>query len=428
MVKYSPYNYKKGNPQMNTCDVHQLDYDLRLATEEAARCLLCFDAPCSKACPADTKPDQFIRAIRFKNIKGAAEIIRNANVCGGSCAIVCPAGKLCEGACLRKEIDRPIQIRKLQQFAVEQEMQNNMSILEKSAVSKTKAVACIGAGPASLACAAKLAQQGYSVEIYEAQAKAGGMLSYGIPASRLSQKVADWDIKTVTDLGVKIHLNTKVGTDISVAELEQKYAAIFVGCGLWRGNKAQLGTPELTGVVSAMEFLPSVRQANNHYPVPADVVVIGAGDTGMDCASTAKQLGAKNVTIICNQDEIPAYHEELELVQKMGITVLRNFQPNQFLGDNAVTGVVACHANDFSEIKLKADLVIWAIGQALDSPELLAGMAVIGNKIETHDYQTTKQKYFAAGDAANGGSTVVQAVHEGKAAAAAIINFLVDEE
>lgn len=428
MLKYSSYNDKKGNTQMNTCDVHHLDYDLRLATEEAARCLLCFDAPCSKACPADTKPDQFIRAIRFKNIKGAAEIIRNANVCGGSCAIVCPAGKLCEGACLRKEIDQPVQIRKLQQFAVEQEMQANMPILEKSTMSRNISVACIGAGPASLACAAKLAQDGFEVDIFEAQAVAGGMLSYGIPASRLSQKIADWDIKTVTDLGVKIHLNTKVGTDISLAEIEQKYSAIFIGTGLWGGKKVQLSEKPLVGVLSAMEFLPEFRKSNGQYPVPQDVVVIGAGDTGMDCATTAKLAGAKNVTIICNQEEIPAYHEELELAQKMGITVLRNFQPQQLLGDDKVNGVVALHANNFSEVKLKAELVVWAIGQTIEFPELYSKLTIAGNKIQTSNYQSSAPKYFAAGDINNGGSTVVQAVREGKEAADAIIKYLVDGE
>lgn len=412
---------------MQNVSTHPKKYDTRQAIEEASRCLLCYDAPCSQACPAETKPGDFIRAIRFKNYAGAAEIIRNSNVCGGSCAVVCPAGKLCEGACLRQHIDEPIAIRRLQQFAVDYEMQNNLQVLDKTIVTKEQKVACVGSGPASLACAAKLAQAGYQVEIFEASSRAGGMLSFGIPAERLAQEIVDFDVKTVADLGVKIHLNTKVGRDISLAELEQNYAAVFIGAGLWGGRKIDLGQGAMSGVVSAMDFLPVVR-ANGTYNVPEDVVVIGAGDTGMDCASTAKQYGAKNVTILCNEENIPAYHEELEAVQQLGVTVLTNFTQYKFIGADSVNGVIATHANNFTEIKLKADLVIWAIGQQIESPELYANLKVNGNKLVVSGYQTSNQKFFAAGDAANGGSTVVQAVHEGKEAAKAIIEFLVDGE
>lgn len=402
-------------------------YDTRLAIEEAARCLLCHDAPCSHACPAETKPDEFIRAIRFKNYAGAAEIIRNSNVCAGSCAVVCPAGKLCEGACLRQHIDKPIEIRKLQQFAVDYEMQTNLQVLDKSAVVKTQKVACVGAGPASLACAAKLAQAGYQVDIYEANSRAGGMLSFGIPAERLAQEIVDFDVKSVTDLGVKIIYNTKIGQDISIAELEQKYDAVFLGAGLWGGRVVDLGQGDMTGVISAMEFLPAVRKAES-YTMPEDVVVIGAGDTAMDCASTAKRYGAKNVTIVYRKENIPAYHEELEAVQQMGITVLRSFTQYKLLGEKAVTGLVATHANNITEIKLKAELVILAIGQQVELAKLYEGIQIENNKVVVANYQTGNKKIFAAGDAVNGGSTVVQAVCEGKEAAAAISKFLVDGE
>ena len=173
-------------PQQNYLDELTPAFTPLLAIKEASRCLLCHDAPCSQDCPAQTDPGKFIRSIYFRNFKGAAEVIREANVCGGSCAVVCPAGKLCEGACLRKEIDKPIAIRKLQQFAVRQEMNHGMQILTNLSATKKAKVACIGSGPASLACAAKLAKSGYTVEIFEANAKAGGMLSYGIPPARLS--------------------------------------------------------------------------------------------------------------------------------------------------------------------------------------------------------------------------------------------------
>lgn len=407
----------------NYLQLHQKGYDARLAVEEAARCLLCIDAPCSKACPAETDPARFIRAIRFRNFKGAAEIIRESNVCGGACALVCPAGKLCEGACVRAEIDRPIDIRKLQRFAVEQEQIFNMQVLQPVSVSQSAKVACIGAGPASLACAAKLAQAGFQVDIYEAMPNAGGMMSYGIPPSRLDQDLIDWDVKTVTDLGVNIILNTKVGVDVSMAELEEKYAAIFLGVGLWAGRKNN--DVALSGIMSGVEFLTLARGSNGKaIEIPQNVVVIGAGDTGMDCAATAKLLGAENVTVLYRRAVVPAYHEELENVQKLGVTVITKYNIKQFIGESAVEGLIAINSDGFSELKIKAELVIYAIGQDIANNEVFAQLKLDGNRILTNNYQTSKANIFAAGDVVNGGSTVVEAVKEGKDAAMEIMKFL----
>lgn len=416
---------------MSGNEMHHRGYDLRLAMEEASRCLLCYDAPCSKACPADTKPDEFIRAIRFKNIKGAAEIIRNANVCGGSCAVVCPAGKLCEGVCLRKEIDRPIAIRKLQQFAVEQEIRHGLNILEKITLANAKRVACIGAGPASLACAAKLAQNGYQVDIFEAQSKAGGMLSYGIPANRLSQKIVDWDIKTVTDLGVKIHYNQQVGKDISFQELKNNFSAVFIGCGLWQGNSLGVSGAHLNGVMEAIDYLSAARKNNLVSNKNKNVVVIGAGDTAMDCVMTAKNQGAENVTILYRNriEKAPAYIEELQAVQNAGIVIFPQFKLVSINGRDKVESIDAIHLDNLSTLHLQTDLVITAISQQLTA-EIGNWISVKNSKqIETTaNYTTVEPGIFVAGDAANGGSTVVQAVFEGKEAAEAIIKYLADGE
>lgn len=403
-------------------------YDERMAAEEAARCLLCVDAPCAKACPSATNPEQFISAMRAGDISAAAKIIRDSNVCGGACSLVCPADKLCEGACVRTAMDRPVAIRKLQQFVVEQEQSLQLQVLDKTPVIHAAKVACIGAGPASLTVAAKLAQAGYQVDIYEAMPQAGGMMSYGIPPVRLNQELVDWDVKTVTDLGVKIKLNTKIGVDISLAQLEEEYKAIFIGVGLWSGRTAQLGERNLSGVISAVDFLVAARGSQGKdVVIPKSVAVIGAGDTGMDCAATAKLLGAENVTVFCRGAKVPAYHEELKFVQSLGINVATQFSPQQFLGDDAVHGIIAQHADGYSELKLKAELVIYAIGQNIDTGEAFAGVAIEGNKIITQDFQTSKAHIFAAGDATNGGSTVVQAVKEAKLAASAMLKFL-DEE
>ena len=172
----------------------------RTAMEEAARCLLCIDAPCSQGCPAGTDPGKFIRSIRFRNVKGAAETIRENNILGGTCARVCPYDRLCEEFCSRCGIDKPIQIGKLQRYAIEQEEAFNMQILKAPAEKKAGKVACVGAGPASLACASELAKAGYNVTIFEREAEAGGVLTYGIVPTRLPKKVVDHDIKMVKDL------------------------------------------------------------------------------------------------------------------------------------------------------------------------------------------------------------------------------------
>ena len=199
--------------------------------EEASRCLLCHDAPCSQGCPAGTDPAKFIRSLRFRNIYGAAETIRTNNPFGGSCANICPYGNLCEEACSRCGIDKPIQIGKLQKFLVEQEKALNMNLVEAGEPNGKKVV-CIGAGPASLTCARELAVQGYDVTVYEANDKAGGMLTYGILPSRLPQEIVDFDVEQIEKAGVKIVYNHKIDA-AELAKLKEENDAVFVGVGLW---------------------------------------------------------------------------------------------------------------------------------------------------------------------------------------------------
>ena len=225
----------------------------RTAMEEAARCLLCHDAPCSKGCPAGTDPAKFIRSIRFRNDRGAAETIRENNILGGTCARVCPYDRLCEEACSRCGIDKPIEIGKLQRYAIEQEEAYGMKTLS-APEKKVGNVACVGAGPASLAVAAELAKAGYNVTILEREAKAGGVLTYGIVPSRLPQAVVDHDIAQVEGLGVKFQFNTEV----KAADLDA-YDAVFVGAGLWADNLPKIDGIELDGVYAAVDFLKEAR-------------------------------------------------------------------------------------------------------------------------------------------------------------------------
>jgi dihydropyrimidine dehydrogenase (NAD+) subunit PreT len=361
-------------------------------------------------------------------VKGAAETIRENNVLGGCCARVCPYDHLCEEACSRTSIDKPIHIGKLQRFAIEQEKLFDMKTLVAGPKKDVK-VACVGSGPASLACAAKLATEGYDVTIYEAFEKAGGVLTYGIIPSRLPQDVVDHDIKMVADLGVKFVFNTKVGKDITIDELKKNFSAIFVGAGLWASNMVDIKGMDLDGVTNAVDFLKAARSANGNFETGKEVIVIGGGDVAMDCAATAKLLGADKVTIVYRRtiEEAPANINELAYVQGMGITIVTKFRPAEVLGDTKVTGMAFDGTDGFSGLKLKADTVVFAIGQGAEDMSKIASFKLNEKGAIVADPEaglTSVEGLFAAGDIVNGGKTVVEAVAQGKAAADSIIKYL----
>lgn len=409
-------------------------YNLKTAMEEAARCVLCYDAPCSKGCPADTKPADFIRSIRFRNIKGAAATIREANALGGCTAKVCPYDRLCEEACSRTGIDKPIQIGRLQAFAVAMEKEYNMTVLEAPKAEKEK-VACIGSGPASLSCAQRLAREGYQVTIFEELDKPGGVLTFGIIPPRLPQDVVDFDIQKVKDLGVAFVMNTKVGRDITIDKLkEQGFKAFFIGTGLWKSKVVEVKGKDLEGVTYAVEFLKEARTSNGDRKVDGDVIVIGGGDVAMDCAATAKLLGANRVTIVYRRtiEEAPADIAELEYVQALGVSIFTKFKPKEIIGEEGKTiGLLAEGTDDYSELKLKADHVIFAVGQEADDMKEIGKMELNENGTIACDINkgfTNIDGIFAAGDIVNGGKTVVEAVAAGKSVAESIMNYLSKKE
>ncbi len=370
----------------------------RTAMEEAARCLLCHDAPCSKSCPAGTDPAKFIRSIRFRNVKGAAETIRENNILGGSCARVCPYDRLCEEACSRCGIDRPIRIGKLQRYAIEQEKELGMQILKAPENKRKETVACIGAGPASLACAAELAKNGYKVTVFERQAAAGGMLSYGIVPSRLPQEVVDHDVEQVKKLGVDIQFGNTVTPDDLTA-----YDAIFIGTGLWDSEIPNITGADSDCVYSALDFLKEAR--GERFDPGRRVVVIGGGDVTVDCAVTAKLLGADDVKIVYRRslEEAPGNINEFHYALSLGIGITTGMAPS-FIGGGKIT--FRGFHDDSAHMEVPADTIIFATGQKRETliPDV--------------------DKYFAAGDIVNGGKTVVEAVAGGKQTAAEIMEYL----
>ena len=396
-------------------------FNHRTAMEEAARCLLCHDAPCSQGCPAGTDPAKFIRSIRFRNVKGAAETIRENNILGGSCARVCPYDRLCEEACSRCGIDKPIQIGKLQRYAIEQEKVFKMKVLKAPAKKKAAKVACVGAGPASLAAAAELAKAGYRVTVFEREAKAGGVLTYGIVPSRLPQAVVDHDIAQVKGLGVKFEFNKEV----KAADLEE-YDAVFVGTGLWGSNMPKIEGIEKAGVYSAVDYLKAARSGQAGFEAGKKVIVVGGGDVTTDCAVTAKLQGAEDVKIVYRRtiEEAPGNIEEFHYALSLGIGITTGMAPAAIKGADKVEAVEFKGFRDDSQLVLEADTIVFATGQVAEDMSVVAPVKIADKGLIKAPKGKAGGKFFAAGDIVNGGKTVVEAVAAGKEAADAMIAYL----
>ena len=384
-------------------------YSVSTVMEEAQRCLLCYDAPCSKACPAGTDPAKFIRSVRFRNFKGAAETIRINNALGAVCARVCPTERYCESGCSRCGIDKPIDIGGIQRFVTDFEAACGMKVLEKG-TANGKRVAVVGSGPAGLQAAATLLQLGYEVEIFEKADRAGGFLRT-IPEYRLPETVVDGEIERIVSLGAVIHC----GVDVDKAkfeELKAGYDAVLVATGVRKPMILDLfqGNPN---VVSAVDLLTEIRSKHGEKTVPASALVLGGGDSAMDAATTLKMLGVKDV-IEVTRNEFRASDAEKATAHEMGVITIGGYTPAAVDGKT----VTFKHSRLNSELKIEAELIVVALGQNIDN-EL--GLPVERNEVVAEG-TSVDGKVFVAGDIAKGDKTVVAAVNKGKLAAYEIHN------
>ena len=394
-------NYKKdfepGFSPLNVC-------------EEAARCLLCHDAPCSKACPAGTNPDKFIRSVRFRNFKGAAETIRENNALGAICARVCPTEKYCQKGCSRSGIDKPIDIGRIQRYVADFEEANGMKILEKGKANG-KAIAIVGSGPAALQAAVSFNKLGYAVDVYEKEKVLGGMLRL-IPEYRLPDRVVDVEIKRIEELGVKFHTGVEVGKDVSVEELKAKHDAVVLAPGYSYGKILPMFENNKY-VVSAVDFLREAKAKGGNVKVPNNVLVVGGGDVAMDVVTTLKLIGVEHVTDVVYEEfkEFKASKKELEGAQKLGVSIMDGFVPAKVEG-NVVS---FAHRVIKSEVKVEADLIVLAVGQYPEVKGL--GIELVKGEVnEGKPYYTKDPKVFVCGDIAHSAydKTVVGCVRTGK--------------
>lgn len=394
-------------------------YTPQRVIDEAARCLLCYDAPCSQDCPAGTRPDAFIRSVFFRNFKGAAEIVRENNALGSVCSRVCPTEKLCEAGCSRSGIDRPIDIGGIQKYITNFESAAKMNILKKGAGDKGS-IAIIGSGPAGLQASVTLTNLGYRVTIYEKNAEFGGWLRYGIPEYRLPNAILDEEIELIKNMGVKFVNYAHIGQNHSIDRLKAEHKAILVAIGASYGAHLPMFMDN-DAVTLAVDDLAKIKMNKGDVEVPGSALVIGGGDVAMDIATSLKMLGCEQVTCVARETlaELPASKHELQLAQTMNVSIIDGYTPTS-ITQNSVTFE---HQSHLAALTISAEKIILAIGQKSEFIGL-ESLEKDHRLIKTDEYQTSAAGVFAAGDVVEGDKTVVYAVKSGKEAAEAIHQYL----
>lgn len=417
--------------------------DSQQATVESNRCLNCFDAPCTFACPTHIDVPGFIKRIASGNVHGAAKHILEANVLAASCSRVCPVEILCEGSCVMHHFDRkPIQIGLLQQFAMETFYSNGATIPRRGAPERSQKVACIGAGPASLACAAELKQQGFQATVIDRRSLPGGLNTYGVAEYKLRTIDSLREINSIRELGVEFR-TADINDEAAIEALEHEFDAVFLGVGLGAMHRLNLPGGDNPSVMDALEFIAAYKTG---FPITTahNVAVIGAGNTAIDAAVAAKRLGAGEVKIIYRRDvnSISAFKFELQHAKQEGIDFSWHTLPRAVEADTngKLTGLTCVHtsldsgghltATEDEPFTIPCDLVIPAIGQ---SPliEFLSKLRQVNTEggriiIDRVTGATSNPKYFAGGDCVNGGREVVDAVADGKRAAVGIVACLTE--
>ncbi|EKF20723.1 NAD(P)-dependent oxidoreductase [Nitratireductor pacificus] len=424
--------------EKNFADLHP-PLDGHEARVEADRCYFCYDAPCMTACPTSIDIPMFIRQIATGNALGSAKTIFDQNILGGMCARVCPTETLCEEACVREEAEgKPVQIGRLQRFATDAAMQAQRQFYQRGAASG-KTVAIVGAGPAGLACAHRLAMHGHAVTIYEAREKSGGLNEFGIAAYKTPDGFAQAEVYYVTAIGgITIERGKALGRDIALAELARAHDAVFLGMGLAGVNALRAEGEDVDGVENAVDYIAMLRQADDlgRLPIGRRVVVIGGGMTAIDAAVQARLLGAEEVTICYRrgQEQMNASQFEQDLAASKGVAIRHWLQPKRVIAENGrVTGIELEYtvlsngrlAGTGETLTLKADQVFKAIGQSFDAAGLNgsgAAVALTGGRIQVDgEGRTSMPKVWAGGDCIAGGDDLtVSAVAQGRDGAESI--------
>ncbi len=435
------------------------------AVLEAQACLQCggpcATAPCISACPAGIDIPGFIKNIAEGRPVDAAVKIFSDNILGGTCARVCPVEVLCEGHCvLKKEGRRPIQIGRLQRFATDRAFELGAVTVTAPTMKRTESVGIIGAGPASLSCAAELAKLGYRVVVYERNTYPGGLVTRGIAPYKQQYKPLPEEVEQIRKLGVELRFGVSIGKQLSFEQLRSGHQAVFLGIGMGDDMPARIPGENLPNVWESLKFIEALKLGpagglrvgrrvavigggNTAVDVAREMIMlwtteVTSGNTAMDVARHAIMLGAAEVLMLYRRSEaeMPAFAHEIHAARKEGVKIVPLVAPVEFVGTERVTGVkcikMKLGAPDASgrprpepipgsEYVIECDTVVKAIGQKPHDFLSTIGVEMKGSVVRIdEDMRTSLPGVFAGGDCTNGGSTVVQAVRDGRKAALAI--------
>jgi dihydropyrimidine dehydrogenase (NAD+) subunit PreT len=409
------------------------NYDAHEAMVAADRCYFCHDAPCITACPTEIDIPLFIRQIQAGQPEAAAKTIFDQNILGGMCARVCPTETLCEGACVREAAEgKPVEIGRLQRYATETLLARNAHPYTR-ATATGKRVAVVGAGPAGLACAHRLAMHGHDVTLYDAHEKPGGLNEYGIAAYKAAHDFAAAEVAWLLQIGgITMKSGWRLGADGTLADLQASHDAVFLGIGLAGVNALGLAQEDAPGARDAVDFIAELRQTEDlsTLPIGRHVVVIGGGMTAVDAAVQSRLLGAEHVTMVYRRgrEDMGASDYELNHAANEGVKIITNAMPVAVHANGALREMefAYTHAGETGleptgeTFRLKADQVFKAIGQTLEgAPDALARA---GRKLAVDpDGRTSLPGVWAGGDCTGGGEDLtVTAVAQGRNAAESI--------
>jgi glutamate synthase (NADPH) small chain len=455
--RQDPHKIEIDTRRNNFVEIYE-PYKEEEVKHQAHRCLACGNPYCEWKCPVHNYIPNWLKLVSEGNLFEAAELSHQTNSLPEVCGRVCPQDRLCEGACTLNDGFGAVTIGSTEKYITDTALELGWRPDMSKRVWTDKKVAVIGAGPAGIGCADVLVRAGVKPVVFDRYPEIGGLLTFGIPEFKLEKSVVQRRRRVLEEMGVEFRLNTTIGADITMQELLDEYDAVFMGMGTYKYMKGGFPGEDLPGVYDALPFLVSNVNRNMGWEKDAGefisvngkkVVVLGGGDTAMDCNRTSVRQGATSVTCVYRRDEenMPGSRREVQNAREEGVQFLFNRQPIAIVGNGRVEGikVVTTQLGEpdengrrrpepiaGSEEVIPADIVLVAFGFQPNPPEWLAGAKVDINSwggVEAPEqqqfkFQTSNPKVFAGGDMVRGSDLVVTAVWEGRQAAEGILDYL----
>jgi len=429
-------------------------FDKKDAASQSDRCIQCGDPFCLTKCPLHNYIPQWLKAVSETDLEFAFKLSNEPSPFPEVMGRVCPQDRLCEGDCTLNDGHGAITIGSIETYITEAGFKAGYTP-EFPGITTNKKVAIIGSGPAGLSAATYLLRSGIAVTMYERSDKAGGLLTYGIPNFKLDKKIVERRIKLLQEAGLKLILNCEVGKDIAFEEIANNHDAMFIGVGATKAKRASIGGENATNVYDAMDYLTAIQKKNfkSDYDKKFDfkdlnVIVIGGGDTAMDCLRTAKREGARSVTCLYRRDEknMPGSKKEYKNAMEEGVEFSFFASPKEIilneaskavavefikttLGTKGEDGRQRIEEIKGSESRISADVIIMSLGFDTEVPSFLAENGIEINKwgeviIDEDTHQTSTAGIYAGGDCYRGADLVVTAAYDGREAARSMIKSL----